>query len=336
MDIFEKEKLPDIAGVEQSCATGLTSEGKVPKSLVEEMVPLLDSRTVINLHKVRIICLYIQYRDGVPDEDRRRSYQHARLTIAEQDAVNSLMYLGVKISKNPTDKDSKKSKHHKATTGEEYELSRFKPCLKTVIEDQVGDRLDSATFPYVKDAPSLMPVSPRSPPPQTTSLRSQKPAWHRAPKTATVLDNRQRVLIFVVGGVTYSEIRETYQLSNSLQKDIYIGSTHTITPRRFIDDLKVLDLDGAGSKAIPNGLRDMRGEPKSPQDLYDEKYFVQEALPPQQPQPPQKSVLGIPSRSTEAVQPSRTSSYQSSVSSLTPSAKEEKKKKRGILSRFGG
>ena len=63
MDIFEKEKLQDIAGVEQvfpsyslssvllsrlqSCATGLTSEGKVPKSLVEEMVPLLDSRTVM-------------------------------------------------------------------------------------------------------------------------------------------------------------------------------------------------------------------------------------------------------------------------------------------------
>jgi hypothetical protein len=90
-------------------------------------------------------------------------------------------------------------------------------------QDQVSDRLDSSTFPYVKDAPSLMPLSPRSPPPQTTSLRSQKPAWHRAPKTATVLDNRQRVLVFVASGVTYSEIRETYQLSNSLQKDIYIG-----------------------------------------------------------------------------------------------------------------
>lgn len=92
-----------------------------------------------------------------------------------------------------------------------------------MYQDQVNDRLDSSTFPYVKDAPTLMPLSPRSPPPQTTSLRSQKPSWHRAPKTATVLDNRQRLLVFVAGGVTYSEIRETYQLSNSLQKDIYIG-----------------------------------------------------------------------------------------------------------------
>lgn len=51
------------------------------------------------MQKLRIICLYIQYRDGVPDEDRRRLYQHARLTLTEQDVVNALVYLGVKISK---------------------------------------------------------------------------------------------------------------------------------------------------------------------------------------------------------------------------------------------
>jgi len=51
------------------------------------------------VNKVRIIALYIQHRDGVPEEDRRRLYQHARLTIPEQDAVNAMVRLGVKISK---------------------------------------------------------------------------------------------------------------------------------------------------------------------------------------------------------------------------------------------
>ena len=77
----------------------------------------------------------------------------------------------------------------------------------------------------------------------------------------------------------------------------------------------------------------MRGESKSPQELYDEKYFVKEtAPPPQQQQPPQKtSLLGLP------IQPSPTNSFQGSVnSSSTPSVKEEKKKKRGLLARFGG
>ena len=36
--------------------------------------------------------------------------------------------------KGPTDKDSKKFKQQKAIDSEEYELSRFKPALKTIIE----------------------------------------------------------------------------------------------------------------------------------------------------------------------------------------------------------
>jgi syntaxin-binding protein 1 len=47
MNIFEKDKLPTVANVEQCCATGITSEGKTPKHLVEDMVPLLDSREVM-------------------------------------------------------------------------------------------------------------------------------------------------------------------------------------------------------------------------------------------------------------------------------------------------
>jgi hypothetical protein len=52
-----------------------------------------------NSNKVRIIALYIQYREGVPDEDRRRLYQHARLTRPEQDAVNALVHMGVRINR---------------------------------------------------------------------------------------------------------------------------------------------------------------------------------------------------------------------------------------------
>ena len=52
-----------------------------------------------NANKVRVVTLYVQYREGVPEEDRRRLYQHARLTLSEQDAVNALVHLGVRISR---------------------------------------------------------------------------------------------------------------------------------------------------------------------------------------------------------------------------------------------
>ena len=79
-------------------------------------------------------------------------------------------------------------------------------------------------FPYVKESPASMPPPQtlRAHSSQSTSLRSQKPAWHRAPKPA--VENRERLLVFVAGGMTYSEIREAYQLSNALNRDIFIGA----------------------------------------------------------------------------------------------------------------
>ena len=59
----------------------------------------------------------------------------------------------------------------------------------------------------------------------TTSLRSAKPSWHRAARAGgAAVETRQRVLVFVAGGMTYSEMRETYLLSNQLGKDIFIGA----------------------------------------------------------------------------------------------------------------
>ncbi|KAF9071586.1 Sec1-like protein [Rhodocollybia butyracea] len=249
----------------------------VEQHLVEEMVPLLDSREVVNANKVRIIALYIQFREGVPDEDRRRLYQHARLSLAEQDAVNALTHFGVRISRGPSDKDMKKKLKQKPADDSEYDLSRYKPLIKTILEDCVNDKLDAAMFPYVKDGPAVAPASAslRSPPP-ASSLRSAKPSWHRAARP-NVVENRPRVLVFVAGGMTYSEIRETYQLSASLNKDIYIGSTHVITPRQFVDDLKVVELGGVGSRVAPNGLRDSRGQ-RPFQEYYDDRYYTKDGL----------------------------------------------------------
>ncbi|KAJ7903783.1 Sec1-like protein [Mycena olivaceomarginata] len=257
MGLFEKDKLPLVATIEQDCATGLTAEGKTPKNLVQDMVPLLDSREVINPNKVRIVALYIQFRDwgaggGSPATVPARAPHHS-----EQEAVNALVHMGVRITR--------------------YELSRYKPVLR----DHVADKLDKTLFPR-------------------RSLRSQKPSWHKAaarPGGSAADLTRARLLVFVAGGMTYSEIREAYQLSTSLTRDVYIGSSHTITPREFISDLSVLELGGTGSKAIPNGQREGRA-------------------------------------ARPAMRSSPADSYSSNVSvtpSMTPSAVEEKKKKKGLF-----
>jgi len=85
-------------------------------------------------------------------------------------------------------------------------------------------------FPYVRDQPTAAATSTatslRSAAPQqaVNSLRSAKPSWHRAPSRNAAGDqNRQRIIVFIAGGMTYSEMRTAYQISSSMNKDVFIG-----------------------------------------------------------------------------------------------------------------
>jgi syntaxin-binding protein 1 len=95
------------------------------------------------------------------------------------------------------------------------------------LQDQASGKLDPAGFPYVKDFPQSTPAATSARPAMTstTSLRSAKPSWHRAARTGgPAVENRQRLLVFVAGGMTNSEMREAYLLSSQLGKDIIIGA----------------------------------------------------------------------------------------------------------------
>lgn len=204
-------------------------------------------------------------------------------------------------------------------------------------------------FPYVKDAPSLTPAPSIKATPSTgsQSLRSAKPSWHRAARPGANQENKQRLFVFVAGGMTYSEMREAYLLSKSLNKEIIIGlssisfttqlkshcttgSTHAIAPKDFIDDLKVVEIGGVGSRAMPNGPPEWRGQ-RPFQEFYDELYYTRDAPPPQQRAPAAATTRPQPGRSAQSAP---TPSYASSGSvniGMGPNGEKEKKKKKGFL-----
>ncbi len=43
--------------------------------------------------------LYIMYKNGILEEDRRKLLAHARITLEENDAINNLLLFGVKLIK---------------------------------------------------------------------------------------------------------------------------------------------------------------------------------------------------------------------------------------------
>lgn len=271
------------------------------------------------------------------------------------------------FAQGPNDRDTRKRLKQRSGNEGEYDLSRYKPLLRTVLEvryrcslssllfkeviqDHVNGRLDQQAFPYVKDSPPNSTASPSlrsslaSPTtPKSGSLRSAKPSWHKAAsKTGPAGGSRQRVLVFVAGGMTCSEMREVYLLSKSLDKDIIIGeypsdqsrhfeiklkiagSTHTITPTHFMEDMRSLELAGVGSRAIPKGLRSGSGQ-RSFQEFYDERYPTLDQAPPKpqpQQQPPEKK-----SNKNVLTRPHVPSLISFSSSNGTGTAGEKKKKR---------
>lgn len=118
------------------------------------------------------------------------------------------------------------------------------------------------------------------------------------------------------------------------QRGKHPGSTHTITPRQFIDDLKVLELGGVGSRAVPNGVSTSAAQ-QSYQEYYDQKYFTPD------PAPPQRPTLTVPKDSGSSVRtgkPSKSSPsspYATSSTSVNSTGAvtvdEKKKKKKGFF-----
>ncbi|GAA6041593.1 hypothetical protein JCM8097_007759 [Rhodosporidiobolus ruineniae] len=336
MGLFDKKKLPESAGVEQCCATGVTPEGKTPKTLVEEMVPLLDDRGVSSTDKLRIIALYIMHRDGVPEGDKKRLYQHARLALHEMDAVNNLVHLGVNVDKDSGRK--RKALFKQKEEEDAYDISRYQPMIKYMLEEHFAGTLDQSTFPYVRDAPASTSSSAfRSTPaavPTTGSLRSARPQWTSQRNKRVVDAPKQRVLVFVAGGATYSEVRTVYKVSQTagVNKDVYLGTTHLLTPQQFAGDLANLERGGSGSshlaakfEPLPKGSKPPPPKAGISQQAFDYRYQQKVSAPPpaapakQQPPPPQQrpSVQDV-RRPSSIASSGMSSSLGGGGSSLTP------------------
>ncbi|CAG8721745.1 8456_t:CDS:2, partial [Racocetra fulgida] len=54
------------------------------------------------------------------------------------------------------------------------------------------------------------------------------------------LAKNPRIIVFIAGGVTYSELRTAYEITEKHRQDVIIGSTHIITPQKFVEDMSLL------------------------------------------------------------------------------------------------
>ena len=298
MDFFQKLGLSELASLEQILATGLDEDYKKPRNVVDQTIRMLDEEATIPTDRLRIIAMYMLYRDGLLPSDISLLRQHAKLPPQDEEVLRNMEILGARVSRQLT-KDPKNQpppsqplfarKPPPPPSEDDSFLSRYQTNLKQMLEHHVSGTLDPTIFPYTRPDPSqqadALALANAA---ASGSLRSAsaKPTWAKSKLSA--VEPRQRVIVFMAGGATYSEARACYEVTNSTSRDVLLVSSHMLTPGLWMRQLGDLSAE-----------RRRLGIPADQQPRVAPKHLFEEERPPAPPPSAAKPSPAPSARSTQ-------------------------------------
>jgi len=250
MEKYEKQKLHDLGELEQDIATGLTESGEKVnmKTVKTNLVNMCQNPEINLIDKLRLLMIYIIAQGSMQEATRKELM--AGISLRLQKAIRNLERLGVDLSVQLA---KNKSRHSKARL-QEFEkrnktiplaLMRFVPLLQSIFNNLLTGQLSDDEFTYISPPPD-MDTNTRT---SSSSKASRKPKGNwRGKKQETkdaspTEDNRARYFCFILGGMTFSELRSAYEVAEVNNANFYLGSTSTITAKDFIRGLAELNDD---------------------------------------------------------------------------------------------
>jgi len=236
----------------QTLATGLDEDFKKPKGIAEQLIRLLDDENVTSPDRMRLLALYLIFRDGLFYPDLEKLMLHAGIPNAEVEKLLNLQYLGVKVERGFRDNRAPsqilfpcKPPPPEKVLDEGYQMARYQTSVQQLLESYYDQTLSKEGFPYVK-APLEDEAEAASA--NTASLRTGRPTWARK---ATTTGPRQRVIVYVAGGATWAEAAACYEASRKQGKDVVLVTSHMQNPKLFMRQMEDLSVEDLKPLVIP-------------------------------------------------------------------------------------
>ena len=239
---------------------GLHEIGKLEQDLVygnatsKEVIKLLGGRSHVKEEdKVRLLMTYVTTHPEKLDNSRRMQWMKlAKLTAEDMNMINNLEYLGVAVSKRGAksalsfaSKKKKRSirKEHGAVEGEEqWQLSRFQPIVYDIFEDMMKGELSQDEYPYVSP-PSVAPIRKNTQINVELSVRKNRSTNVKNNVSLSDVSVQSKpFIVFIVGGMTRSELRVAHKMSSQFSSNLIIGSTSIDSPNAFLQQVNSMSL----------------------------------------------------------------------------------------------